>query len=632
MSGVCCSLFLAIILLFISQIGLAADFYAMGCKPTEMPKQGVSKPAEQALPPVKKQPSLQKSSDQKIAQKKLKKIESNRLQQVGAFRTKRNAESLMKKLKEEGQEAVMHVSVTKDKKRFYKVFVMRSQGASKKEFISSETGYDRLQKLSPEEKSVVVEKFPEEHKELPKDTLSSGEIRYKSVPEKKSVEEQTVGDKRIAVEQRAVSGDITRSGDIKKEIAPVSQPAEDKPIGGVQERSAGDIFGSRGGLVHPFLSVTEYYTDNVFYAKKDKQNDFATILSPGIWLTIPHVYEKLLHIETANISPGGFSLGKSVPETFKRYQLYLFYNADIERFSRFSSQNADNHRAEGFLQYNLKSGFSLELVDQFIASHDERGTGTTSQLDKFKSNLSNITLSYNISDRFKLRADYSNFLVDYSARRNDFRDRDDNAVSGYLFYKIRPRASLFVEYEFIDIGFKEDPSFNSKEYNGFGGIQWDITAKSKGTVKAGYGAKDFTNPAIKSENNFIMEAQIDYQFTPKTSIILKGSRRTNETNVQGTDFILSNYVELQYLQKLTGKITADIKLAYTRDSYKGTVTSNGTTGRLKDNYYLGVFALQYKFKEWLQMDLGYIYDKRDSNFSEFDYMSDIVFLRVTGSL
>ena len=111
-----------------------------------------------------------------------------------------------------------------------------------------------------------------------------------------------------------------------------------------------------------------------------------------------------------------------------------------------------------------------------------------------------------------------------------------------------------------------------------------------------------------------MEAQIDYQFTPKTSIILKASRRTNETNIAGTDFVLSNTVELQYLQKLTGKITADVKLAYTNDNYRGKVTFKDLTGNLKDNYYMGVFALRYKFKEWLQMDLGYIFDKRDSKF------------------
>ncbi len=424
----------------------------------------------------------------------------------------------------------------------------------------------------------------------------------------------------------------TSSNEIQDKTVQEAVPTVDQPIGTTKGSTSGEIFGTRGGYVHPFLSVTEYFTDNVFYSKNNKESDFATILSPGIWLSVPHVYEKLLYIDTANISPGGFSLSKSQQETFKRYQLYLFYNADFEQFSKFSSDNAVNHRAQGLFQYNLKSGLSLELIDQFIISHDMRGTGITTELDKFKNNLANITLSYDISNRFKVRADYSNFFVDYTAGRNDFRDRSDNAVSGYLFYKIQPKTSLFAEYEFLDIAYKTNDLFNSKEYHWFGGVQWDITAKSKGSVKAGYGTKDFTVPVLKNAADFIMEAQIDYQFTPKTSIILKASRRTNETNIAETDFVLSNTVELQYLQKLTGKITADVKLAYTNDNYKGKVTFNGLTGNLKDNYYMGVFALRYKFKEWLQMDLGYIFDKRDSNFSGFDYITNIVFLRLTGSL
>ena len=422
------------------------------------------------------------------------------------------------------------------------------------------------------------------------------------------------------------------SGEILTEAAPEQASKEYKPLGSSKGSAYGDIFGRGGGFVHPFLSVTEYFTDNVFYTNSNKRSDFATILSPGIWLTVPHVYEKLLHIETANVSPGGFSLSKPQQETFKRYQLYLFYNADIERFSKFSSENAENHRAEGFFQYNLQSGLSLELIDQFIASHDVRGTGITSQLDKFRSNLSNVTLSYNIGERFKLRVDYSNFLVDYTDRRNDFRDRKDNAFSGYLYYKIRPKTSLFVENEFIDIAYTKNGSFNSDEYHLFGGIQWDITAKSKGSVKAGYGIKNFSNEALKSADDFIMEAQLDYHFTPKTSIILKASRSTNETNIASTDFFLSNVVEVQYLQKITGKITSDVKLAYTNDQYKGALTFRGRTGKLRENYYMGVCALQYKFKEWLQMDLGYIYDKRDSSFAEFDYINNIGFLRITGSL
>jgi polysaccharide biosynthesis protein VpsM len=424
----------------------------------------------------------------------------------------------------------------------------------------------------------------------------------------------------------------TSASEIQNKSFQEEVPNTDQPVGSTKGSTSKEVYGIRGGYVHPFLSVAEYFTDNVFYTRTNKESDFATILTPGIWLSVPHVYEKLLNIDSSNISPGGFSLSKSTQETFKRYQLYLLYNADFVRFSKFSSDNAVSHRAQGLFQYNLKSGLSLELIDQFVLSHDMRGTGINTELDKFRNNLANLTLSYDISSRLKIRADYSNFLVDYTARRNDFRDRSDNAVSGYLYYRIRPKTSLFVEYELVDIAYRTSETLNSKEHHWFGGIQWNITAKSTGSVKAGYGVKDFTDPALKSAADFVMEAQIDYQFTPKTNIILNATRRTNETNVAETDFVLSDSVSLQYLQKLTGKITGDVKLSYTHDDYRGKITLSGVTGKLKDNYYMGTIALRYKFKEWLQTDLGYIFQKRDSSFPDFNYITNVIFLRLTGTL
>jgi uncharacterized protein (PEP-CTERM system associated) len=91
-------------------------------------------------------------------------------------------------------------------------------------------------------------------------------------------------------------------------------------------------------------------------------------------------------------------------------------------------------------------------------------------------------------------------------------------------------------------------------------------------------------------------------------------------------------IEVEYLQKVTGKITADIKFSFTNDQYDGETTFDGVTKKERDNYYMGAFALQYKFREWLQLDLGYVFDKRDSNFSDFDYTVNIAFVRITGSL
>lgn len=549
------------------------------------------------------------------------------------FQNKEDAEKFSEEVKSKGYETSIRDEKTKNNDVIYTVFAAYRPEQSKDVLSSGGAEYEpQSEKIAIEKKPLEAENHPSEFIEQAKDPLPAAEIKHETAPEKPSIGEQPVAEKRLSAELPSTSKDTSPPSDIKHEDTVVNPAIKAEPIGTLKGRPTEDVFGRRGGFIHPFLSVTEYYTDNVFFSNDDKKSDFITVISPGIWLTAPHVYEKLLHIDTSNLSPGGFSLSRFSPEIFKRYQTYLFYNADIERFSKHSSENAVNHKAEGFFQYNLRGGLSIELLDQFIASHDDRGTGISFKLDKFKSNLANVILIYNLSDRFQFRIDYSNFLVNYDASRNNFRDRDDNTFSGYIFYKFQPKTSLFLEYEFLDIQYREDTALNSKEHHYFGGIQWDITAKSKGSIKAGYGVKDFDDPGAENSNDFIMEAQIGHKFTPKTSLILKASRRTNETNISAYNFVLSDTVELEYLQRVTGKITCDIKLSYTNDKYKGILTSDGVTQKLEDNYYTGAFAFQYKFKEWLNLDSGYIYIKRDSNFSDFDYINNVLFLRITGSL
>lgn len=232
-----------------------------------------------------------------------------------------------------------------------------------------------------------------------------------------------------------------------------------------------------------------------------------------------------------------------------------------------------------------------------------------------------------MSERFRLRFDYSLFSVNYDDERNNFRDRNDNSIYGYVFYKFQPKTALFIEYAYLD----KDETLNSREQHYFAGIQWDATAKSKGSIKAGYGVKEFSFDN-EEDSNFIVEIQIDYKFTPKTSLLLRASRRTTETNIATTDFILSNTFEAEYIQKVTGKITSDIKLVYENDNYKGALTFGGETKEREDNYFSGMFSIQYDFREWPKTAIGFLHTRRDSNFYSFDYKTNSIFFRITSAL
>jgi len=142
--------------------------------------------------------------------------------------------------------------------------------------------------------------------------------------------------------------------------------------------------------------------------------------------------------------------------------------------------------------------------------------------------------------------------------------------------------------------------------------------------------KDFTRENDGRE--FIFELQLDHKFTPKTSLKLVATRKTNETNISTADYILSDGLRARYLQRFTAKISGSVGLSYNNDKYHGELTFGGETRERDDDIYSASLALQYEFREWFKTDLGYLYSRRDSNFSEFDYSNNTFFIRITGSL
>lgn len=163
-------------------------------------------------------------------------------------------------------------------------------------------------------------------------------------------------------------------------------------------------------------------------------------------------------------------------------------------------------------------------------------------------------------------------------------------------------------------------------------MEWKITAKSRGSVKAGYSLRDFTVSGTNNNKTFVFEGKIDHKFTPKTSLTVTASRRTDETNIPSTFFVLTNEVELQYQQMVTSKITGSLALGYKNESYGADLTLGALTAKRKDNLYQLSLGLQYEFRKWLKAGISYIYATRDSNFSNFNYSSNTVLLKLTGSL
>jgi polysaccharide biosynthesis protein VpsM len=398
-----------------------------------------------------------------------------------------------------------------------------------------------------------------------------------------------------------------------------------------KDRIDWDILGKRGGWLHGYLSLEEKYSDNIYYRDIDKQDDFITLIRPGIGITTPGGKVKPPKVYTSKNTPGGAQISQFDLPALRRFNGYLFYEPEFEIYSDHSDLNAINQAFQGALQYNLRGGLSVKLFDRFIDTDDPYSGSLTflEEKDQYRMNLAGITLGYRISDKLKVDLDYSNFLVDYDEQRNEGLNRTDHTATGYIYFQFRPKLAALTGYEFTKVDYDTRTSSDNTENRFYGGLQWDITGKSRGRIKVGYSVKDYENSDIENSDNYIYEFQLDHRFTPKTSLNLTAYRKQEESDYYQFDDRLTHRITASYLQKVTGKISIGLELWYSYESYEGEVNIGGESiKRTDDLYYLNPYV-RYYFRDWFSMNVEYTLEKRDSTITLYDFSTNSVLIGLT---
>jgi hypothetical protein len=400
-----------------------------------------------------------------------------------------------------------------------------------------------------------------------------------------------------------------------------------------------DLFGTKGGgYVHPFLSVAGEYTDNLFNVFTNEKSNFLTTLSPGIWLAVPRTKEVPLAIAPNNTTAGGLQMALPDYEGFERYNAYLLGALDFKYYSENSDLNDYDANVEGFFKLNLKSGLSFQIIDHFTRSQDrfDVGNAIADNLRRYYSNIAIGDITWDITEKVGLKAEYSNFFLDYKEEIDNFLNRNDNALSLYGFYKYSLKTALFLEYKYIDVSYDTTERLDNEQNFLYAGMNWIVSAKTAFRFKAGYQTRDYKNDVINaisknSENSnndgLALELDVQYQITEKTNILLALHHEIDETDsTTALDKKILGGV-FRYEQEFFENFIGMVDCTYENASYNQTI---GT--KREDNRYTIKPALQYIFSDWLMAELAYEWEKRDSTDEIYDYNTNTVSFSLNSAL
>jgi hypothetical protein len=425
-------------------------------------------------------------------------------------------------------------------------------------------------------------------------------------------------------------------------VAGVCAEVQDMPMGqGGEENvpllpeesgsAVDELFGVEGGYFHPYLSLEGSLTDNLYNVDTDKTSNFLTRVSPGIWFTLPRKKIIPITITPHNAAPGGLQQEIDDYEGTDRFQVYTLAGADFFFYSEDSDLNTEDVTLEGLGRYNMASGLSLQLLDRYNLSHDDFGfSGATDEDQReFESNLLMATVDWDITEKVRVKIDYSNFVLMYDDSINDFLERQDDVVDIYGFYKYSIKTSLFLQYRYTSVEYDSDAVKDNTQNSYYAGVRWDTTEKLALMFKAGMQQKDFDTETLAYEDsdNFVVDLQALYRATEKTEMKLNLYRLNEESDTTLASERVVFGARFGYRQEITEKIIGLADLSYEKADY----TELFALDRDEDTYRFRP-AVQYLFKEWLMSELAYEFEMRDSTNSQFDYQTNTVFLSLNLAL
>ncbi|MDH4161648.1 MAG: outer membrane beta-barrel protein [Nitrospirota bacterium] len=340
--------------------------------------------------------------------------------------------------------------------------------------------------------------------------------------------------------------------------------------------------------IHPFVSVKEVFTDNVFTTSTNEKRDNLTYYTPGISLSYP----------------------------FSVHRFNANYSAILTRYDTYKAEKTNDQRARGVLDLKFGSRFSLSLSDVFVKDHEPRSSSTTGYIERYRNNSGTASLIYQLVDRSKVQIDYSK--ISWKFRDSTFRDRKEDLVAGYLYYRFLPKTSFFIEYDTKKVDFSEATTlYDNTTTSGIIGLTWEINSQSKGTIKGGRTDKKFNDPTVKDHDTWTSSIDISHEFTKYTSIMIIGQRIINESNRIGARFSIVTGGYGEVVHRFGHHLSALIHGSRGTDVYPDIFTPEMVARN--DSNASGGLGLKYLVRDWIELSGDYTVRSRDSNFGAANF-------------
>ena len=340
-------------------------------------------------------------------------------------------------------------------------------------------------------------------------------------------------------------------------------------------------------FMRPYVGVAAGHDDNVVLSRENKRSSDFWMVSPGITVDARRESTALL---------------------FK-------YQAQAARYSDSRDDDYVDHAARGAIDWSFDRRNFLRAAVDYAHAREPRGSTDrpiAERPDRYRLVVPSATYAFGAPGaRGHIEVYASEAMRRYrnNRERTAISDRDTTEVGAAFSVRLAPKTNAIVEVRHTDIGYKRANPAEATERRYYGGITWQATGATSGTLKVGRLERSFDNGPEDSATSW--EALVTWTPRSYSRFDFLSARQTNEPTGQGR-FILTSIAQVTWTHGWNSRFTTGVDLRYQKDDYRGFDRRDETTS-------MGLKA-GYRFRRWLTLGAEYTHSERDSNrpFSEYD--------------
>lgn len=376
-----------------------------------------------------------------------------------------------------------------------------------------------------------------------------------------------------------------------------------------------DALGIRMGsfLVFPEFDLDELYNDNIFSVESDKDDDFITVIRPGL----------------------------DIRSDWNNHALNFSGQADIGRYADWDEENYEDFDVSLDGRFDITRDINIFANVAYFALHEDRGSPddvSGSSPTEFSIFLANAQYFHQLN-RLNFTLDLTTRDFDYDdsptagiAINNDDRDRFESNISFRVGYEIVPEYEAFIRLGGNDRSYDDAPDDAGFDRDSFGyeiaaGVSVDLGGIAFGDVFVGYQRQSYGDAALKAIGSPVLGAELTWNVT-RLSTLTGGIEQNIEETTQGSaSGFLATRLHVTADHELLRNLILNANLAATTSDYTGIDR--------EDRFYEAGLGAKYMLNRNLYGSVTYSYRQRESDFStgaDSDYKQNIFMIRLEAQM